>query len=224
MSQTNSPYARLDRDHYRTPAWCTRLVMRHLPARIERVFECACGDGAMSNVLAERYDVFASDIHFHSGVTRSSLDFLKADHPAQCIATNPPYAIAQEFVEHALKLTESSRGVVAMLLSDRWDAAGSRQHLTGRCPQFAKRIAMIDRITWLPRPDGSEAPSENHCWFVWDWTHEGPPVVAYDGATEIERAEIAADKAARRKRWREVFGPVKYDPAIHDDQLMRLAA
>jgi len=37
------------------------------------------------------------------------------------------------------------------------------------------------RIVWFVEADGKPkaSPSFNHAWFLWDWQHAGPPVIAY---------------------------------------------
>ena len=38
-------------------------------------------------------------------------------------------------------------------------------------------LVLTRRIVWF---DGrNAAPSFNHSWYVWDWKHSGPPVLAY---------------------------------------------
>ena len=104
-------------------------------------------------------------------------DFLLAKaEPVQAIITNPPYALAQRFIEHALELMKPD-GIVAMLLRTDFDHAKTRQHLFGGCDQFAKKVVLTKRIRRFEDSTGS--PSFNHCWMIWDWKHRGPPTLAY---------------------------------------------
>jgi hypothetical protein len=54
------------------------------------------------------------------------------------IITNPPYELATEFCDHALKLMETVRGLVAMLLRCDFDHAQSRTHLFRDCPPLQR--------------------------------------------------------------------------------------
>jgi hypothetical protein len=81
------------------------------------------------------------------------------------IITNPPYDIAQEFIERALEYTRPRRGVVAMLCRVDFDSAKTRQHLFGGCPVFSKKLVLTKRIVWFGRPGA--APSFNHSWMIW---------------------------------------------------------
>ena len=173
MSQRNSEYARVERDLYETPEWVTEALLPHLPKKRMHIWEPACGNGKMVDALAGGgHPAFGTDI---SG----GVDFLDDESlcgAADAIITNPPYTHAQAFIERALKLMEPE-GLVAMLLRTDYDHARTRAHLFRDCPAFAKKLVLTKRIVWFDRPGA--APSFNHCWMIWDWTHEGPPVLAY---------------------------------------------
>ena len=70
------------------------------------IWECACGQGHLSEVLKRRgHEVYSTDI-VNRGYGDEQIDFLtekyfKDDLMAD-ILTNPPYKLAQEFVEKAL--------------------------------------------------------------------------------------------------------------------------
>ena len=63
-----------------------------------------------------------------------------------------------------------------MLLRTDFDHASSRRDLFELAP-FAKKVVLTKRIQWFEDSKGS--PSFNHAWFIWDWTHEGAPTLAY---------------------------------------------
>lgn len=220
MSKRNSGQERRPRDAYETPAWVTRALVADLEmARILPlnsatgeplvIWEPAAGNGLMSGALAAcGYEVQASDIHAHPDC--GACDFLS---PAQswmmlgprtgAIITNPPYVLAEEFVDRALELMEPVRGLVAMLLSVDWDSAGTRRRLFRDCPAFRRKVVLLDRIVWFEQPDGKEAPSENHAWFVWDFRASTPPAISYAAMPKAERAAMLASRRARRKAWNE---------------------
>lgn len=172
MSQRDSGYARKERDCYETPAWVTTALLPHLPPFLS-IWEPACGSGKMCRALrAGGHIVVGTDID-------GGRDFLRATYPGgghpngDAIITNPPYALATEFIEHALKLAV----FVAMLLRTDFDHAKTRSHLFAGHPAFAKKLALTKRIKWFE--DSGGQPSFNHAWFIWDWRHSGPPILAY---------------------------------------------
>lgn len=174
MSQRNSEYARVPGDLYETPEWVTQAVVPYLPPGVP-VWEPACGSGKMVRALeALGIDVVGSDIS-------SGSDFLEATnsiltYPRLTIVTNPPYSLATEFIKQALELTHDD-GFVAMLLRTDFDHAKSRRVLFADCPMFATKVVLTKRIVWFDRPGA--APSFNHAWYIWDWTHSGAPTLEY---------------------------------------------
>jgi hypothetical protein len=185
MSQRDSGYARKERDLYETPEWATEALLDHLPLPIHRVtiWEPACGSGKMARVLARdaNADVVATDIETDYGVQSDFLLLNSVARSIYAIITNPPYELALEFCETALRLMEPERGLVAMLLRTDFDHAKSRTHLFRDCPAFAKKLVLMKRIAWFVEADGKPkaSPSFNHAWYIWDWKHEGAPTLAY---------------------------------------------
>lgn len=113
------------------------------------------------------YQVVATDI-------ASGVDFLDcATVVADAIITNPPYTLAQAFIERGLELAD----VVAMLLRTDYDHAAGRAHLFGGCPAFAKKLVLTKRIVWFEGPKA--APSFNHAWYIWHRGHADSPMLAY---------------------------------------------
>lgn len=175
MSQRDSGYERKERDSYETPAWVTEVIVKYINEN-RCVWEPAAGSGKMAEVLRQHgMEVTATDI-------TTGDDFLAAqtlrNSYITAIVTNPPYALAQEFIEHALRLTEPARGVVAMLLRTDFAHARTRQHLFGDCRQFWAKVELTKRIKWFQ--DSKGQPSYNHAWFLWSWAHDGVPMLAYE--------------------------------------------
>jgi hypothetical protein len=173
MSQRDSGYERKERDLYETPSWVTQELIPHVPERICTVWEPAKGHGKMWAALcdARRFkEVYGTDIiDGHNFLEQKTCEH-------QAIITNPPYALATQFIAHALCLT-APYGFVAMLLRTDFDHAKSRTNLFGKCGAFSKKIVLTKRIKWFE--DSKGQPSFNHAWFVWDWTNLAPPVLKY---------------------------------------------
>jgi hypothetical protein len=91
------------------------------------------------------------------------------------IITNPPYALAREFIERALSF--DSVRVVAMLLRTDFDHGATRAAPICPLPDVCQEGGSDQRIRWFEDSNGS--PSFNHCWMIWDRLHRGPPTLAY---------------------------------------------
>ena len=175
MSQRSSGYSRKPLDRYLTPAWVTQAVVPHLGKNLHVLEPASGGYGSQmaQTLCAAGYTVETSDIIDGNDFLR-----LPAVYNCDAIVTNPPYSLAQQFIDHALNLMVYSEGKVAMLLRCDYDHAITRQHLFANCPQFAKKLVLTKRIVWFEPKIAS--PSFNHAWFIWDWKHKGAPTIVYD--------------------------------------------
>lgn len=117
------------------------------------IWECACGKGNLSNALIEHgYEVIATDI-------LTGMDFLKDSIPgANCILTNPPYALKQAFLERAYYLSKP----FALLLPLTTLETPKRQSLFKK---HGVEIILFDRRINFETPDGKGSGS----WFAVAW-------------------------------------------------------
>src|SRR4051794_25737112 len=123
MRQRNLNYARQDRDFYPTPAWVTEALVRRVGLP-KGIWEPCCGNGAMAQVLeGHGHHVVGTDL-VDRGYGDAGRDFLAEPHlpdGVTAIVTNPPYGrTLYKFVDHALELTRSVGGMVAMLVNSQW--------------------------------------------------------------------------------------------------------
>jgi hypothetical protein len=153
MAQRQSEYARQDADSYWTPDW---------------VFD------ALQSV-----EDFAGAFDFAPrNAADYDYDFLREITTFKRLATNPPFRLAYDFVNHALNLTYPECGKVAMLLPHAWDTAKTRRHLLEHYP-FKAKYTLTKRIRWENLEQKKNGPSTNHAWFVWDWNFQGKPFMGW---------------------------------------------
>ena len=165
-------------DLYETPPVAVEALLRaeQLP---HRLWEPACGRGSIVNVLrAAGHDVLASDLADYNNPTQfHGRDFLMERLPTgvEAIVTNPPYFLAEKFVEHALDVCP----FVCMLLRLAfYEVCTTGVHPRGRRPRahprLRKRLPMMHSDQWAG-PKASSAIC--FAWFVWDRAHEGPTTI-----------------------------------------------
>lgn len=173
MSVRNSGYERIAGDNYQTPAWVTEAILS-VESFEEPVWEPACDGMKILDVLWKHFEQAAG-----SGLS-TNCDFLKEQNVGKypSIITNPPFSLAEKFVRHALNLTESYGGKVAMLLPMQWDAAKTRRDLFEN-PPFKAKYTLTKRIRWENLEQKKAGPSMNHAWYVWDWGYEGKPFMGW---------------------------------------------
>lgn len=66
---------------------------------------------------------------------------------------------------------ERCDGLVALLLTAKFDFGKTRRFLFDENPRFWAKIALLDRIQWFP---GESSGTEDHAWYVW-----GPKGASY---------------------------------------------
>jgi hypothetical protein len=163
-------------DLYQTPTVVTEALLKveNLP---HRIWERAAGRGAIVDVLrAHGHDVEAQDlVDYGVPGQESGRDFLlerRAPDGIGCIVTNPPYKLADQFVESALKLCPRVIMLLrlAFLESIRRTPILDTGHLA-RVHVFKRRAPMMHRDGWAgPKITSALA----FAWFVWDRNHNGP--------------------------------------------------
>lgn len=185
-----SGYEREGRDFYATPPWVTQALLRHVRLR-GPIWEPCCGDGAMAKVLAENgHAVVATDIA-ERGFGTSGVDFMACDTvPGGCraIVTNPPYgdsgshggqsrspAAMLKFLHHAMTLTKSVQGQLALLVRLQW-VAGKRAADMMSAGPFAAMVVLTKRIQWFDMGEKTNTAQHHHAWVVFDHRHgKGQP-------------------------------------------------
>jgi hypothetical protein len=169
-------------DFYPTPREVTVALLEYLKLPPSRIWEPACGAGAMSRVLEEHgHTVYSSDITpdcYGSGTT----DFLTATpgRDFDAVITNPPFAGSEGFILKALQHAP----IVAMLLkSQYWHAAKRRKLFKAHTPAY------ILPLTWRPDfmfGERGGAPTMDVLWTVWI---KGIHAAQYHPLPKPEKAE-----------------------------------
>jgi len=166
-------------DRYDTDPVAVRALLKveKLP---QKIWEPCCGTGNIVRVLrAAGHQVLATDLHARGCPKSSTRDFLKPAPKfvgvADAVVTNPPYALAEQFIVTAL----SRVPLVIALLRLAFLESDRRSYLldTGllaRVHVFANRLPMMHRDGW----DGNRASSAiAFAWFVFVRDHAGPAII-----------------------------------------------
>lgn len=137
----------------------------------------------MSAVLAVHgYAVVSSDIA-DRGFGTPGVDFLACRRVAgscRSIVTNPPYgdsgshkgqakspAAMLGFLRHALTLTASVQGQLALLVRLQW-IAGQRAAEVMSAGPFAAIVVLTQRIQWFDMGERTNTAQHHHAWVVFD--------------------------------------------------------
>lgn len=163
-------------DLYETPPVAVQALLR-VEKLDHLVWEPACGPGSIVGVLrAAGHEVIAGDlVDYGCPLSTPGIDFLmetRAPMKVECIVTNPPFKLGNEFVEKALDLCPRVIMLLrlAFLESERRRRILDSGHLA-RVHVFRKRLPMMHRHGWTGPKAGSGMA---FAWFVWDRAHTGP--------------------------------------------------
>jgi hypothetical protein len=163
-------------DFYPTPRWATFALMDNekFPGG---VWESACGDGAMSDVLIETGNQVASSDLFDRGYGEAGHDFLTTTRRHANIITNPPYNSAEGFV--AMGLQSAERKFALLLRLAFLEGANRANTIFHRNPP-SRVWVFSERITFYPK--GAKVMGSGttaYAWFVWDKDHAGAAELAW---------------------------------------------
>jgi hypothetical protein len=152
-------------DFFPTPAWATHALIDN--ERFDgEIWESACGNGAMSEVLElTGCPVESSDL-YDRGYGESGVDFLNSDRRVGNVITNPPYNAAEGFVRSGLKAVDRK---FALLLRLAFLEGANRQRTIFTDAPPSRVWVFSERITFYPvgavqKGTGTTA----YAWFVWD--------------------------------------------------------
>lgn len=172
-------------DYYATDPKALELLLE-LETFSPYVWECACGEGHLSEVLkANGYKTKSSDLINRGYPDTEILDFLKVKKEDICndfprdIITNPPYKYAKEFVEKALEISMDSTKI-AMFLKLTFLEGKARKILFKKYPPKTVYV-FSSRVKCAKNGDfasiGSSAVA--YAWFIWEKGFKGEPIIKW---------------------------------------------
>ncbi|SLN21746.1 hypothetical protein ROA7450_00791 [Roseovarius albus] len=158
-------------DFYPTPEWATRVLIDNENFSGD-IWEPACGDGAMSQVIEERgYKVQSSDL-FDRGFGDAGIDFRTSNKSVDNIITNPPFNSAEEFVHAGLR--QCKKKLALLLRLAFLESAGRQKSIFSICPPSTVWV-FSERITFYPKGAVRKGSGTTaYAWFVWDHDYQGP--------------------------------------------------
>lgn len=187
-------------EFYRTPIEATRALIAIEGERLPNgIWEPACGDGAIARALIDTHRwVYSTDVA-DRGYGCGKIDFLNSTFSNCCTAvvTNPPFSLAQEFVDKAFSFPSVHYCALLLRLSflesqkrKEWFQANppARVHVSSR------RLPMMHRDGW----DGPKSTSTlAHAWFIWLRGYDGPPQLRWFDWREFSLDSVVACGATK---------------------------
>lgn len=185
-ASNHSEYVRAKNDYYATDPNCLELFLKKLEKDEiklhSNIWECACGEGHLSNVLIKYgYNVKSTDlVDRNYSFQQCTLDFLKFYPNSQLIKsdilTNPPYKYATEFVEHSLEIQEKGYYTIMLLRIQFLEGINRRKLFEKNPPKYvyvnSRRQLCVRNGDF--KTSFSKSSACCFCWFVWEkgWKDE----------------------------------------------------
>ena len=167
-------------DFYATPPHATNLFLNNF--KLEgTILEPSCGMGHISEVVkAHGYEVLSKDI-IDYGYGNEISDFMEEEGTYGTVISNPPFKIAKEFVEKALKVSDR---YVIFLLKLQFLESEARKEMFQNTPLkyvyvHSKRIACWKGGEEFDEKGKKWAGTQAYAWFVWEHGYVGRPTIEW---------------------------------------------
>lgn len=191
----NPKRGRVENDYYATPFNATEALLNALNESGETlsndsILEPSAGEGHIVKVLKDFYpynEIVANDIAYRGsrlGIdVNGGIDFLNYEphRKFDTIITNPPFALAQEFIEKAFEL---SNHYVIMFAKIQLLEGDKRRKMFDNSPLkyvyvFSKRVNPLRNGEATDENGKPWASTMCFAWFVWEKDYEGEPIIRW---------------------------------------------
>lgn len=183
-ASNHSEEERQQYDYYATEPKATELLLG-LEKFSPVIWECACGEGHIANVLKNAgYEVICTDLIDRGYGEIGSFDFLKTGvkNFDGDIITNPPYKYAKEFVEKALDVITSGHKV-AMFLKLTFLEGKARKKMFEQNPPkriwvSSSRLQCAKNGDFVKYKRGT-GTAVAYAWYIWEKGYKGETTIGW---------------------------------------------
>lgn len=164
----------------------------------EDIWECACGEGNLSEVLKKRgYYVFSSDLIDRGyGTTGNFLEFYpmiemrslaeygyksvkRIDPIHKDILTNPPYKYALDFVKHALEIQADGYHTIMFLKIQFLEGKERYKFFKENPPKFVYVHSERQKCAINNNFKDVKSSAVCYAWFIWEKGFKGDTIVRW---------------------------------------------
>lgn len=147
------------------------------------IWECACGEGHLSERLKQYgYNVYSSDL-IDRGYGEGGVDFLTDNRLWHGdIITNPPYKYAKEFVEHALDIVDDGCKVI-MFLKLQFLEGKARKELYKKYPLKSLMVSssriLCAKNGEFEKMKAGGGSAVAYGWYIWEKGYGGETTIKW---------------------------------------------
>ena len=188
LAGTSTIRDRVEDDYYATPTNSTEALLNEI--KFGGIFLEPCiGGGHIAEVIKKHYPnnkVVGCDIVDRGYPNTKIADFLTHDFrdiKYNSIITNPPYSLAQEFLEKSMNII-AEKGKIAMFLKIQFLEGVARREMFKKYPPkyvyvFTKRQNPLRNGS--PVDENGKAWASTMCfaWFIWEEGFNGDTIVRW---------------------------------------------
>lgn len=175
------PEEREKDDFYATDPFAIDLLLSVESFSGKKIWEPACGQGHMSKRLIEKGNsVYSTDL-FYRGFGSGHCDFLgeENDNWDGHIITNPPYKLAQEFIEKSMQIMIPGNKLALFLKLLFLESKGRKEMFK----KFPPKVIYVSssRIACWKNGDPASIDSSAICyaWYVWEVGYRGETIIKW---------------------------------------------
>ncbi len=183
----NPERGRVEDDFYATDPKSTKALLDNVKFEGNSFLEPCCGQGHISKLIEEYYpdaEVISQDL-IDRGYGSTGIDFLTYDFDRKFdnVITNPPFKLAQQFIEKSLDLLNDN-GKVAMFLKVQFLEGTGRKEFFEKSPLKYVYVFRARQSPWMngsPVDEKGKKWSSTMCfaWFIFEKGYEGEPIIRW---------------------------------------------
>lgn len=174
----NPKNKRVDLDYYATNPQAVKMLLNKYTFDAQTILEPCVGGGHIANAINDFFknkrDITCLDIVDRGYPNTIVTDYLKweTDKRFEGIITNPPFSLAQEFIEKSIDLLDNN-GQIAMFLKIQFLESDKRKEFFEKYPPkyiyvFRNRMATWNNGQSLDQNGKRWATTMCHAWFIWE--------------------------------------------------------
>lgn len=177
-------------DYYATDPTATELFLKAinrdniiLP---KYIWENACGEGHISQVLMDNgYEVYSTDIIDRNFRCFNGIqDFIECKEAPnknknKAIITNPPFKLAEKFVEKAMGLLNVGDLCIYLLRIQFLESKSRKELFAKYPPKYVYVNSERIKVEKNGEFDKYNAKTQCFCWFIWEKGYVGETIVRW---------------------------------------------
>ena len=186
----NPENGRVENDYYATNPKAVEMLLMNYPFHAATILEPCVGGGHIANAINDFFTnkrvITGLDLVDRGYPNTIVQDFLtwETDKKFEGIITNPPFSLAQEFIEKGMKLLTDD-GQMAMFLKIQFLEGAKRKEFFEKYPPkyiyvFRNRMATWNNGNEVDPNTGKRwATTMCHAWFIWEKGSNTEPIIRW---------------------------------------------